>query len=76
MREERDLIFREMSMVHRFFRREFLLAGDADLIDSTIENMPAQMRSGVRELATQAFRDYATLIHGTATPPRSIESHR
>jgi iron-sulfur cluster repair protein YtfE (RIC family) len=49
---------------------------DAVLIDSTIANMPPQMRSGVRELATRAFRDYATLIHGTATPPRSTELHR
>jgi hemerythrin-like domain-containing protein len=46
---------------------------DADLIELTIANLPADMRSGMQELATQAFRDHATLIHGTATPPLSTD---
>ena len=46
---------------------------DEDLLDLTIASMPANVRSGMKELAAQAFSDYATLIHGTASPPRSTE---
>jgi hypothetical protein len=50
-----------------------LYEADEDLVDLTIATMPTDIRLGIREQAAQAFGEYATLIHDTATPPRSTE---
>jgi iron-sulfur cluster repair protein YtfE (RIC family) len=47
--------------------------GDPEVIDKVISNMPPEVRSVIRELATQAFALHSELVHGTATPPRSTE---
>jgi len=50
--------------------------GDSDIIDNTIANMPPEVRVGIRGTAALAYADYAQLIHGNATPPRSSEVQR
>ena len=47
--------------------------GESDIIDHTIENMPPEMRGGIRGTAALAYAEHAQLIHGSATPPRSTE---
>jgi hypothetical protein len=47
--------------------------GESDIIDQTIENMPPEMRAGIRGTAALAYAEHAQLIHGSATPPRSTE---
>jgi hemerythrin-like domain-containing protein len=47
--------------------------GDPDVIDHTIESLPQEIRPVIRQLAAKAFADHSTLVHGTATPPRSTE---
>jgi len=47
--------------------------GESDIIEHTIENMPPEMRAGIRGTAALAYAEHAQLVHGSATPPRSTE---
>jgi hypothetical protein len=44
--------------------------GDPDLIETIIRDMPPEVRSVLKQVASQAFTTHAQLVHGTATPPR------
>jgi hemerythrin-like domain-containing protein len=46
--------------------------GDPDIVQATISTMPAELRSVIEQIAAEAFASHAELIHGTATPSRSI----
>ncbi|MBP2704610.1 hemerythrin domain-containing protein [Microbispora sp. RL4-1S] len=46
---------------------------DPDVIEGVFGNMPPEVAAIIREAAPQAFATYSTLLHGTATPPRSTE---
>ena len=49
---------------------------ESDVIEHTIENMPVELRAGIRATAALAYAEHAQLIHGSATPPRSTEIAR
>lgn len=47
--------------------------GDAEIVEQTIANLPAEMRPVIRDIAAKAFAAHSERIHGTPTPPRSTE---
>jgi hypothetical protein len=47
--------------------------GVPDIIDLAISNMPAELRPIIRQTAADAYAEYAKLIHGSPTPPRSTD---
>ena len=50
--------------------------GESDIIEHIIENMPPEMRAGIRGTAALAYAEHAQLVHGSPTPPRSTEIRR
>jgi iron-sulfur cluster repair protein YtfE (RIC family) len=50
--------------------------GESDIIEHTIENMPREMRAGIRGTAALTYADHAQVVHGNATPLRSTEIRR
>jgi len=47
-----------------------LYEGDPDLVASELKQFPGPLRRLLTAQANRSFRQYATKIHGTATPPR------
>lgn len=47
--------------------------GDPEIVDLTVSNMPAELRSVIRQTAAQLYAEHAERVHGTATPLRSNE---
>ncbi|WP_164911859.1 hemerythrin domain-containing protein [Mycobacteroides franklinii] len=47
--------------------------GDPDAVDQVIGNLPADMRTGMKELAESTFAAHSQRVHGTTTPPFSTE---
>lgn len=45
--------------------------GDPEVVQLAVDNMPPEIRPVVKDLAAQAYADYARVVYGTATPPRS-----
>jgi hemerythrin-like domain-containing protein len=44
--------------------------GDSGAVEDALENIPAEVRDGLREAAPRAYAAYAEQLYGTPTPPR------
>jgi hemerythrin HHE cation binding domain-containing protein len=45
--------------------------GDPRAVQDALDNMPAEARAMIAEAAPKAYGDYAELLYGTRTPPRT-----
>jgi hemerythrin-like domain-containing protein len=45
--------------------------GDSEVVQLAVDNMPPEIRPVIKDIAAQAYADYAKNVHGTATPPRT-----
>jgi hemerythrin-like domain-containing protein len=50
--------------------------GDKDIIDHTLSRMHPEERAGMRLTAALSYAEHALDVHGTPTPPRSMEIRR
>jgi Hemerythrin HHE cation binding domain len=44
--------------------------GDPEMVQLAVDNMPPEIGAVIRDIASQAYADYAKNLYGTATPPR------
>jgi hemerythrin-like domain-containing protein len=44
--------------------------GDPEVVQDTIEHMPAEIQPVIGQMATTAFAEHSQRVHGTSTPPR------
>ena len=44
--------------------------GDPEVVQLAVNNMPPEIGAVIKDVASQAYADYAKTIYGTATPPR------
>jgi hypothetical protein len=44
--------------------------GDPEVVQLAVDNMPPDIGAVIKDLASQAYADYAKNVYGTATPPR------
>ncbi|SHP38906.1 hemerythrin domain-containing protein [Mycobacteroides abscessus] len=47
--------------------------GDPEAVDQVIDNLPADMRVGIKKRAESTFAAHSQQVHGTATPPFSTD---
>ncbi len=50
--------------------------GDPDLVELVVENMPPEVRVGIRVKAADVYAAHARLVYGSPTPPHSTEIRR
>jgi hypothetical protein len=44
--------------------------GDPEVVQLAVDNMPPEIGAVIKDIASQAYADYAKNVYGTATPPR------